>query len=256
MMVAMPNVSTELQRDHEEELIFRGESIARAIRAYKATTGSYPLNLEDLTKIRPRIIRKLYLDPMTWENGHEGEWELITAVQPGASGDKTGLPIVGVHSTCEKDSIKTYKNKTLISDWNFSAADNLLGIPGGDAAAAVLGATGTSVPGLTTQTTTAKPVEGVDPASLPQGVQTPTSQNSPVRPAQPVPVTPAPPTNQPSGQETPDPGAGTSPTTGQGVTDSAGASPGATGQEAPAQAPATRPTGQAPATPTPGTPSN
>jgi general secretion pathway protein G len=136
LTVALPNVATEVQRDQEAELIFRGEAIARAIRLYKAQTGGYPLNLEDLTKIRPRIIRKLYLDPMTREGPHEGDWDLITAVSPGASGDKTGLPIVGVRSHCQKDSFAVYRGKTLISDWPFSAADNLLGIPGGDAAAA------------------------------------------------------------------------------------------------------------------------
>jgi type II secretory pathway pseudopilin PulG len=139
LTMALPPVATEIQRDQEAELIFRGEAIANAIRAYKAKTGGYPLTLEDLTKIRPRLIRKLYLDPMTRVGPHEGDWDLITAVQPGASGDKTGLPIVGVKSLCQKDSFTIYHDKTLISDWTFSAADNLLGIPGAGAAAAAAG---------------------------------------------------------------------------------------------------------------------
>ena len=130
LTVAMPRVRTELQREQEAELVFRGEAIAGAIRAYKTKTGGYPLDLNDLTKIRPRILRKLYLDPMT----RSGEWELITAVQAGATGDTTGLPIVGVKSKCQKDSFLIYKGKSLISDWPFSAADNLLGIPSGAAA--------------------------------------------------------------------------------------------------------------------------
>jgi type II secretory pathway pseudopilin PulG len=137
LTMAMPTVKAQIQREQEAELIFRGEAIMNAIKAYKTKTGAYPLKLEDLTKVRPRIIRKLYLDPMTREGGKEGskegEWELITAVQPGASGDKTGLPIVGVHSKSQKDSFMIYKGKTLISDWAFSAADNLLlGAPGGN----------------------------------------------------------------------------------------------------------------------------
>jgi len=134
LTAALPSLSAEVQRDQEAELIFRGEAIAAAIKTYRAKTGGYPLNLEDLTKLRPPILRKLYLDPMT----REGEWDLITAVQPGASGDKTGLPIVGVRSTCKKDSFRVYNDKTLISDWSFSAAPNLLGIPGAGAAAAAL----------------------------------------------------------------------------------------------------------------------
>lgn len=123
---AMPPVITEVQRDQEDELIFRGEAIRDAIRRYKALTGQYPLKLEDLLKIRPRILRQLYQDPMT----KEGEWDLVTAVQPGATGDLTGLPIVGVRSRSQKDSFKMYNGKTIYSDWVFSAVDNLFGIPG------------------------------------------------------------------------------------------------------------------------------
>jgi type II secretory pathway pseudopilin PulG len=169
LTAALPSLTAEIQRDQEAELIYRGEAMAAAIRTYRAKTGGYPLNLEDLTKVRPPILRKLYLDPMT----HEGEWELITAVQPGASGDKTGLPIVGVKSRCQKDSYKVYQGKTLISDWAFSAAGNLLGTPGVGAAAAVLGATGT------TSTT------GTDPSQL-TGAAPKTTPN----PANPPPAAP------------------------------------------------------------------
>lgn len=144
LTVAMPGVKAEVQREQEEELIFRGESIARAIAAYKTRTGTYPLKLDDLTKIRPRLLRKLYLDPMTNRENKEGQWETITAVQPGPSGDKTGLPIVGVHSRCQKDSFHTYLGKTLISDWAFSGADNLLGVAGSG------GQNATSAAGLAT----------------------------------------------------------------------------------------------------------
>lgn len=139
LTAAQPSITAEVQRDKEAELIFRGESIAAAIRTYRAKTGGYPLSLEDLTKLKPPVLRKLYTDPMT----PAGEWELITAVQPGASGDTTGLPIVGVKSKCQENSFKVYQGKTLVSDWAFSAAGNLLGTPGAEAAAAaanVLGA--------------------------------------------------------------------------------------------------------------------
>ena len=141
LTMALPNIKTEVQREEEAELVFRGQAIANAIRAYKAKTGGYPLALTDLTKVSPRIIRRLYTDPMT----KDGEWQLMTAVQPGASGDLTGLPIVGVRSKCQKDSFLIYKGKSLISDWLFSAGDNLLGLPAGAADAAALA--GVSLPG-------------------------------------------------------------------------------------------------------------
>lgn len=126
---AMPSVVAEVQRDQEEELIFRGEAIRNAMRRYKAKTGNYPTNLEDLLKVRPRILRKLYKDPMT----AEGEWDVITAVQAGASGDTTGLPIAAIHSRSQKDSFKIYQGKTLYSEWVFAASDELLGISSGPA---------------------------------------------------------------------------------------------------------------------------
>ena len=209
LTVAMPNVATEVQRDQEAELIFRGEAIAQAIRVYKTRTGGYPLTLEALTKLRPRILRKLYLDPMTGGGGHEGEWDLITAVQPGASGDKTGLPIVGVKSYCQKDSKRIYQDKDLISDWAFSAADNLLGIPG--AAAAATAATllsgapaedkGGVDPSALTAPTTAR-VPAAPPAPQPQ-LQPPVQQTgqapapAPAQPGSDAPATP-PPTEPPA----------------------------------------------------------
>ena len=205
LMVAMPSVATEVQRDQEAELIFRGEAIASAIRVYKAKTGGYPLSLEDLTKLRPPILRKLYTDPMT----PDGEWDLITAVQPGASGDKTGLPIVGVRSLCQKDSFAVYKGKTLISDWAFSAADNILGTPGSNlppgADAALKAVTGQPQ----------SQGQGVDLSQLPTPVPKP--------PAGPVPAQPPAPgqgegaTPNPSPAPAPAPGQPPAPGQGEGA---------------------------------------
>lgn len=126
LMKAVPSAIIEVQRGNEEELIFRGEAMARGIRLYQQRTGGYPTKLDDLMKLRPPVLRKLYKDPMT----REGEWDLVTAVPVGASGDTTGLPIAGVRSRSQRDSIKMYRGKTLHSDWIFSAADDILGIPG------------------------------------------------------------------------------------------------------------------------------
>ena len=120
---AIPNAVSEVQRDQEAELIFRGEAIVAAIRLYKKRVGDYPARLEDLVDIQPKIIRKLYRDPMTISGPHSGDWNLImcasgTAKEPGS------LRIVGVRSYCTKDSKKLYRGKDLISDWTFSASDN------------------------------------------------------------------------------------------------------------------------------------
>lgn len=127
LMKGIPAITTEVQREKEAELIFRGESIAKAIRIFSARNGRYPSALLELETVRPRIIRKIYTDPMT----EDGEWDLVYAVQPGATGDTHNLPIVGVKSKSQKDSFKIYNQKTIYSEWVFSATSNLLGQPTG-----------------------------------------------------------------------------------------------------------------------------
>ena len=127
LMAAEPKLEAMVQRENESELIFRGEAIANALKIYKAKSGRYPQKLEDLMKVSPRILRQPYKDPMT----KDGEWEYVYQVQPGATGDTTGLPFVGVRSKCMKDSVHMYQNRTLVHDWVFTAEPNILGLPGG-----------------------------------------------------------------------------------------------------------------------------
>lgn len=128
LLKAAPYAKADVMRDREAELVFRGEAIARAIRMYQVRTGRLPVSLEELLTVRPRILRRLYKDPMT----PEGEWRRIYAVQPGASGDTTGLPLVGVASRSDENSYRVYKGKTLYSDWVFTAMEQSLpGLPAG-----------------------------------------------------------------------------------------------------------------------------
>ncbi len=149
MMVAVPLWSTAIQREKEKELIFRGEQYAMAIEEYKAKTGADLLELEALIKVEPRVIRKLWTDPMTGKNDwrliHRGE--LMAQNRQGIPGltdsdentetkTETGLsepsasvtvnlggPIIGVASSCEDKSIMIYKDKTKYSEWLFTVND-------------------------------------------------------------------------------------------------------------------------------------
>jgi type II secretory pathway pseudopilin PulG len=123
LMKTGPDVRALVQRENEAELIFRGEAIASALKVYNAKTGKYPISLDEVMKVRPRILRQNYLDPMT----ASGEWEFITQVQPGASGNTAGLPIIGVRSRSPLNSIRMYQNRTLVRDWKFTQEQNLLG---------------------------------------------------------------------------------------------------------------------------------
>jgi hypothetical protein len=114
---------TQINREREAELIYRGEHLARGIAAYRQRRGRFPISLGEVASIRPRIIREIYKDPMT----ESGEWIYIYNVPTSPSGNNEGLPIVGVRSSSNRDSIKVYRGKSLHSDWEFSALDPLLG---------------------------------------------------------------------------------------------------------------------------------
>ncbi|MCL1894576.1 MAG: hypothetical protein FWG02_10180 [Holophagaceae bacterium] len=114
---------TQLNREREAELIYRGEHLARGIALFRQKTGRYPTTLAEVEAISPRIIRKAYKDPMT----AKGEWTFVYNVPTAPSGNNEGLPIVGLRSKSNGNSIKLYQNKSLHSEWEFSALDPRLG---------------------------------------------------------------------------------------------------------------------------------
>lgn len=151
---ALPMWSQAVQRDREEELIFRGLQYAEAIRVFQLRNGRFPVRLDELADVRPRCIRRLWRDPMT----KEGQWGLILAqgapdrqgrvgeVAPdqqsagtiGGSGprplggeaaaretrrgsSRTVAAIIGVHSLSDDKPIKDFFDGQKYSDWRFSA---------------------------------------------------------------------------------------------------------------------------------------
>lgn len=72
LLVALPVWHTQMQRELEEELIFRGRQFVEAIRIFQTKNpGTFPRDLEELVK--KRCLRKLFRDPMT----KDGRWNLI-----------------------------------------------------------------------------------------------------------------------------------------------------------------------------------
>jgi type II secretory pathway pseudopilin PulG len=111
---------TAQQRDKEEQLLFAGDQIRRAIGRYFASNGSYPLQLEDLLKdprfpgVR-RFLRRLYRDPITGS----AEWGLVKL---------QGDAISGVYSLSEQEPLKkaefsmadqSFEGKMKYSEWVF-----------------------------------------------------------------------------------------------------------------------------------------
>ena len=159
IMVAamMPLMSTEIQREKEEELIFRGFQYAEAIRIFHTRFQRFPNKLDELIEIKPRCIRQLWKDPMT----KDGKWGLIfqgqgvplhpqnpqnpegpqtkpvnpqnPEGQPDNDGrDENGLntpkqgdevaigPIVGVYSKSPKESHLVFYGHQRYDEWRFT----------------------------------------------------------------------------------------------------------------------------------------
>ena len=134
-----------VKREKEEELLFRGEQYAQAIRRFYIMHKRYPFSLEELVDSYPRCIRRLYKEPFS----KDGEWGIIylsdlasgkvfkkdtqnTAPQrPNPTPisqifSSTSKPlitgqIVGVYSKCKERPYKDFMKGDTYSDWKFIA---------------------------------------------------------------------------------------------------------------------------------------
>ncbi|MCP5049947.1 MAG: hypothetical protein GY940_22460 [bacterium] len=117
---------TEIQRDLEQELIFRGRQYVTAIEAFKKKNAN--ANLKTLEELHEKkFLRKLYTDPMT----ESGEWNLV--MRDGRAGKKgllvvppemieqyiTRATIIGVCSSSPGDGFYQYRKKKKYFEWAF-----------------------------------------------------------------------------------------------------------------------------------------
>ena len=100
--------STQIQREKEEELLFRLGEFRRAIARYRADHNRLPKELTDLlqdrTQLRTRrYLRRIYPDPMTGKT----DWKLDLLV------DRTGTVsgIRDVHSRSQGKPLKVLAGK-------------------------------------------------------------------------------------------------------------------------------------------------
>ena len=90
--IALPLWSGMIKRDKEEELISRGLQYAEAIRVFQRRFGRLPVKLDELIKVEPRSIRRLWEDPMTGK----ADWVLILeGAPPGTPGNPGIDPVTG-----------------------------------------------------------------------------------------------------------------------------------------------------------------
>ncbi|MBI5237140.1 MAG: type II secretion system protein [Deltaproteobacteria bacterium] len=113
------------ERAKEEELIFRGLEIKRAIGAYYMENNRYPSRLEDLLKdpglpYTKRYLRRLYADPFTGR----ADWELIKAPQLEIAAGIIGVRSRGLGEPFKKTDfppeLKGLEGKKRYGDWEFA----------------------------------------------------------------------------------------------------------------------------------------
>jgi len=124
---------TEIQRDLEEELLFRAHQYKSAIELYiKKNNNLFPLNFDDLYE--KKFLRKLYKDPM---GEPPGKWDIVMAGALGGASDLLVVPeamlgeylntarIMGVCSTSEQESFKIYRGKKKYCEWAVYVGEQL-----------------------------------------------------------------------------------------------------------------------------------
>lgn len=150
--VAMPVWRTAVQRDREEELVFRGRQYARAIQLYQRKfANAYPPSVDVL--VQQRFLRKKYTDPVNKNGDFEILYQATLAqrlaaqsgrgvqagqfagragrqgataggltMQGSAFGSQVAGPqggVVGVASKSTATSIRTLDGRTKYNEWQF-----------------------------------------------------------------------------------------------------------------------------------------
>src|SRR6476620_9876961 len=81
MAIVLPEITFQVKRDREEEMIHRGVQYSRAIRRYVKKFGRYPTRIEDLENTNNiRFLRRRYKDPITGKDFkllHVGEVQMM-----------------------------------------------------------------------------------------------------------------------------------------------------------------------------------
>jgi type II secretory pathway pseudopilin PulG len=146
-----PAISVIMQRDREDELIFRGKQYARGITLFQRRYGRLPTTLKEMYENRPRTLRKLWKEPMCGCD----DWYLIIqgtpdanpfgGMNPGQPGQQQGPagprptptpqpfgspgatknvgPIIGVRSKVKRQSLQEWRGQRSYDQWRFIAGD-------------------------------------------------------------------------------------------------------------------------------------
>lgn len=157
LTVAMPVWRQMVQREKEEELIFRGQQYARAVGLFQRKyAASFPPDIDTL--VSQRFLRKKYKDPVS----EDGEFQVLyqTSLLQGPGGSQAGQAgsragtrsqgtagpagpggrtafgtgqagprggVIGVASKSTGTSIRLYNGRNRYNEWQFVYLPNMFG---------------------------------------------------------------------------------------------------------------------------------
>lgn len=110
-------VSSEVQADREEELLFRGMAYREAIGRYHRQEKNYPPTLDALVSNpipAKRYMRALYRDPMGGE-----KWQLILGAGGGIIGVASGSKVPPRKQAGFPEGYENLANARTYSEWAF-----------------------------------------------------------------------------------------------------------------------------------------
>jgi type II secretory pathway pseudopilin PulG len=120
LSIAMPSWRTLIQREKEEELIWRGQQYDRAVQLYrKKNAAPGAPSVERL--VEGKFLRKAYKDPITG-----GDFEVVgvspAGNAPGVQQPQRGFGqlVGGVRSKSKAKSFRILNGRTVYSDWQFT----------------------------------------------------------------------------------------------------------------------------------------
>jgi type II secretory pathway pseudopilin PulG len=96
LLTVLPDMTQQIRRDREEEMIHRGTAYMRAIQHFYRMFGRYPSRIEDLENTNNRrFLRKRYTDPLNRDpaTGKEKDFKLL--YQTDILGQTSGLNGLG-----------------------------------------------------------------------------------------------------------------------------------------------------------------
>ena len=110
MAATLPELTFQLKRDREEEMVHRGVQYSRAVRAYYRKFGGYPPSIDLLESSNNlHFLRKRYKDPIT---GEDFKFLHVTDVKLSfgggiAGGQNLGKPVAGILNTASSTASAT-----------------------------------------------------------------------------------------------------------------------------------------------------